>query len=229
MKILILAHGRSGSTTLSKALADVLDLELVIEPFNKKLWEEYYKKEPPYIDGPIPENTLFKHITMPNSLKHFGNAYRLKEFDKVIFLMRENIKDVIISKVNADKYGYGVKYKNTEGTNIKMSDIEVVMKMYRELSNNARFNFLNANLVWYNDLYNDYDKSMQTIKNLKLNIDESQFNKMWDNYLNPSYRLRHDSSNIRAVYSSEDCKTDKDGGPYFFDMNEISKIEKEQK
>lgn len=223
MKILILAHGRSGSTTLSKALADVLNLEIVMEPFNIRLWKEHYKKEPPYIDGPIPKNTLFKHITMPNSLSHFGDVHRLKEFDKVIFLMRENIKDVIISKVNADKYGYGVKYKNTEGTKIKMADIEVVMKMYRELSNNARFKFLNANLIWYNDLYNDYHKSMQTIKNLKLNIDESQFNKMWDNYLNPSHRLQQQKSNIRKIYSSENNKVDKDGGPYFFDMNELEK------
>ena len=221
MKILLLAHGRSGSTTLSKALADVLDLDIVMEPFNKRLWKEHFKKEPPYIDGPIPKNTLFKHITMPNSLAYFTN--RLKEFDKVIFLIRENIKDVIISKVNADKYGYGVKYENTEGEKIKMADIEVVMKMYRELSNNVRFNVLNANLVWYNDLYNDYHKSMQTIKSLKLNIDELQFDKMWDNYLNPSHRLQQQKSNIRKIYSSENNKVDKDGGPYFFDMNELEK------
>ena len=78
-------------------------------------------------------------------------------------------------------------------------DIEKVIKMYRELINPVRFNILKSNLIWYDDLYNDYYKSIQTIKKLKLNINELQFNKMWDNYLNPSYRLRQDSSDIRAV------------------------------
>jgi len=227
VKILLLAHGRSGSTSLSKALADVLDLELILEPFNKRLWKEYFKKEPTYVDGPIPKNTIIKHITMPNSLGKFKG--RLKEFDKVIFLIRDNIKDAIVSKLNADKYGYDDEYQNTEGDKITINDVEDVVKMYRELSNTSRFNILRADLVWYSDLYNDYYKSIQTIKKLKLNINESQFNRMWDNYLNPSYRLQQEKSNIRKIYSSEDCKTDRDGGPYYFDMNEISKIIKEQK
>lgn len=221
MKILILAHGRSGSTTLSKALADVLDLDLIIEPFNKRLWEKYFKKKPTYVDGPIPENTIIKHIALPNSLMHFQN--RLKEFDKVIFLIRDNVRDAIISKVNADKYGYNHKYTNTEGHKITMADIEDAIKVYRELANNVRFNFLNGHLIWHNDLYKDYDKSMQTIKNLELNIDESQFNKMWDLYLNPSHRLQLKKSNIRTIYSSDNNKVDKDGGPYYYDMNELEK------
>ena len=225
MKILLLAHSRSGSSSFARALSDALDLKLILEPFNKRLWKEYYKKEPPYIDGPIPDNTIFKHITMPNMLSKLQG--RLKEFDRVIFLIRNNIKDVVISEVNSQKYGYNTKYKDTE--NIEINDIEKVIKMYRELINPVRFNILKSNLIWYDDLYNDYYKSIQTIKKLKLNINELQFNKMWDNYLNPSYRLRQESSDIRAVYSSEDCKTDKDGGPYFFDMNEIGKIIKEQK
>ena len=225
MKILLLAHSRSGSSSLAKALSDVLNLKLILEPFNKRLWEEHYKKEPPYIDGPIPENTIFKHITMPNTLSNLQG--RLKEFDRVIFLIRNNIKDVVISEVNSQKYGYNTKYKDTE--DIEINDIEKVIKMYKELINPVRFNIFKSNLIWYDDLYNDYYKSIQTIKKLKLDINESQFNKMWDEYLNPSYRLRQENSNIRKIYSSEDCKTDRDGGPYYFDMNEIGKIIKEQK
>jgi len=78
-------------------------------------------------------------------------------------------------------------------------------------------NISNNNYDWIIACYTE------TSIGLKLNIDESQFNKMWDNYLNPSHRLQQQKSNIRKIYSSENNKVDKDGGPYFFDMNELEK------
>ena len=43
MKILLLTHGRTGSSSLQQAISDVLNLENVTEPFNKHLWDGEYK------------------------------------------------------------------------------------------------------------------------------------------------------------------------------------------
>ena len=49
MKVLLLTHGRSGSTSLHYALSEALGLSMIIEPFNKELWEDQYKSKPPLL------------------------------------------------------------------------------------------------------------------------------------------------------------------------------------
>ena len=61
MKILLLPHGRSGSTSLHFALSYILNLEKVIEPFNKDLWETGdYKDRQLNWNGTIQDNTIIK-------------------------------------------------------------------------------------------------------------------------------------------------------------------------
>ena len=72
MKILIISHGRSGSTMLLYALSDVLNLEKIVEPFNKNLWDNAdnfpnLPDKPNYQSGDIPNNTITKVITNQNN------------------------------------------------------------------------------------------------------------------------------------------------------------------
>ena len=50
---------------------------------------------------PVPKNTIIK--TYYNACQtHYANLQgRLREFDKVIFLIRDNVKDAVISEVNS--------------------------------------------------------------------------------------------------------------------------------
>jgi len=103
VKILIVTHGRAGSTSLQYALSDVLNIEKIIEPFNTDLWENSFKSEPNYKGVEIPNNSIFKVIIGQDDDWILDKIY---DFDKVIILMRDNLKDTIISSQNALKYGY---------------------------------------------------------------------------------------------------------------------------
>lgn len=187
MRILLLGHGRCGSTSLHLGLSDVLNMDAIIEPFNEHLWNEIYNQTPPYIEGDvIPNNTIFKCINGPN----FNNEWierNVSEFDKVILLMRGNIKETLISHTNAKEYGYSHKYKDTNS--ISKDDILYVSSNYQWL-----FNLYNTNagidLIWYEDVYTNYNTSKNTIDSLGLGLSKNQMRKLWSGYLNPRNRLR---------------------------------------
>lgn len=187
MRILLLGHGRCGSTSLHLGLADVLGLVEIIEPFNQPLWNDYYQKEPPYKEGqPIPNNTIFKCINGP----HFNNEWILenyKTFDKVIMLVRGNIRDTLISHCNALQYGYSNKYVATN--TITKESIEYVSENYNWLFD-LYLNSNNIHLIWYEDVYSDYDTSKKIIDSIGLNLTNTQMQILWSDYLNPSHRLR---------------------------------------
>jgi hypothetical protein len=187
MRILLLGHGRCGSTSLQLGLSDVLKLDTIIEPFNSHLWDTIYKTEPPYLDGDvIPDNVIFKNIIGPN----FNNQWVIDnhhKFDVVILLLRANIRETLISHTNAKIYGYSDKYVAID--HITHESIEYVNNNYTWL-----FDFYtstpNVNLVWYEDLYGKYDMSSKVIKSLGIPIGDFQLKLLWDNYLNPTHRLR---------------------------------------
>ena len=81
MKILIVTHGRAGSTSLQYALSDVLNIEKIIEPFNTDLWENSFKSEPNYKGVEIPNNSIFKVIIGQDDDWILDKIY---DFDKVI-------------------------------------------------------------------------------------------------------------------------------------------------
>jgi len=186
MKILLLTHGRAGSSSLHQALSDILNLEKVIEPFNKDLWNGEYKNRKLNFDGNVLDNTIQKTLSGTNDIWVRENA---SNFDKIIILARADIRDTCISVQNAKKHGYVNQYTQTETpTPNLISDIihsySVLFDFHRTLS---------SNLIWYEDIFNDYTLSRETIKSLDLNISDNQFQKIWDKYLHPSHRLQKDT------------------------------------
>ena len=197
MKILIISHGRSGSTMLLYALSDVLNLEKIIEPFNKNLWDNAdnfpnLPDKPNYQSGDIPNNTITKVITNQNNDWIYNYA---NQFDKIILIARESIKDTIESAQNALVYGYNKPYVPTEKiTPFVMADSAslylTLFQMHESFSDIKKYKKINSDLIWYNDIYKSYEVSKKTIQSLNLNISDDMFHKMWIHYFNPRHRLR---------------------------------------
>lgn len=187
MKILLLGHGRCGSTSLHLGLSDVMNLTKIIEPFNQPLWDNYYKSNPPYQEGdPIDDNTIFKCINGPN----FNNEWIIEnyqKFDKVIILIRSNIKETLISHCNALEYGYLNQYTDTNS--ITPDSISYVSENYNWLFN-FYLNSESTHLIWYEDVYSNYDTSKRTLLDAGIELSNQQFNILWKKYLSPTHRLR---------------------------------------
>ena len=192
MKILLITHGRSGSTSLQNVLQDMFGLDLIIEPFNVELWKNQWKKEPPYKGGEIPDNVILKMITKQDDKWIINNA---SKFDKVIVLAREDMRESAISGHNAKKYGYLNKYEATEP--VPAFSYYLTAERYCrlfELCDRLERNLTEYDMVWYNELFNDYDESMKIIRSLGRslgkNISEDMFSMIWDKWLSPDNRLR---------------------------------------
>ena len=88
MRILILSHTRSGSTTLCKWLSKELDLFLNETPYDKNTFDDIFKS------NNIIRKIVIEEYNPPNEV--------IEKFDKVICLSRENNIDSAISFINAN-------------------------------------------------------------------------------------------------------------------------------
>lgn len=186
MKVLLLTHGRSGSTSLHFALAEVLGLNKIIEPFNYHLWGDDYKSPPPYRpEDDVPNNTIIKSISFHNDDWVYQKHH---QFDKIILLVRDNIRDVMISAQNASVYGYANQYEATE------KPVDKFRNHFVSASYTKIFEFnetINSTLIWYGDLFTDFETCKKTIYSLSFpTIDDNKIKYMWDKYFNPKFRLR---------------------------------------
>jgi LPS sulfotransferase NodH len=89
VKILVLSHTRSGSTTLCKWISNELDIELDETPYNKKIFNEIFEKTD------IIRKIVIEEYLPSNDI--------INKFDKVICLTRENSIDTAISFIVANK------------------------------------------------------------------------------------------------------------------------------
>ena len=185
MKILLTGHGRCGSTSLHYGLSDIMNHKMVLEPFNK-IMESYYKTNPPF-------QKVMRLMRMLY-LKHYqvtvliGLKKNYSKFDRTIILMRDNLRDTVLSHQNAIVHGYLNEYKGTE--NITKKSLEYVFNNYKWLIDFHK-KTVTSELIWYNDIYTtDFNKSKDTIRSLDLNLSEEQLSMLYEKYLNPRFRLR---------------------------------------
>lgn len=186
MKVLLLTHGRSGSTSLHFALSEALGLNMIIEPFNKELWNDHYKSKPPLLPhDDIPDNCIVKSISYHNDdwvyQKH-------NQFDRIILLVRDNIREVMISAENAPVHGYHNSYVATEQPNNKFRNHFISASYTKIFEFNESFD---AHFVWYGDIFTDFETCKKTIYSLSFpNMDDNKIQLMWDKYFDPKHRLR---------------------------------------
>lgn len=203
MNILIVSHARSGSTSLLNALSDIYSLEKIYEPFNIDAyrWDEDSQRnwtQQMKILLSDEDSTSNKFLDKKILKIQAGNIdtwvwENLPKFDKVIFLLRNNIKDAFESVVNANRYGWEMKYNATEDINFSTREdynyitrqYGIIVKFLRKLNNTEKIY-----TIWYDDLYKDFDTTKQTLLNLDSSFTEDDIYNIWNGYLNPSLRLR---------------------------------------
>lgn len=203
MNILIVSHARSGSTSLLNALSDIYSLQKIYEPFNIDAyrWDEDSQRnwtQQMKILLSDEDSTSNKFLDKKILKIQAGNIdtwvwENLPKFDKVIFLLRNNIKDAFESVVNANRYGWEMKYNATEDINFSTREdynyitrqYGIIVKFLRKLNNTEKIY-----TIWYDDLYKDFDTTKQTLLNLDSSFTEDDIYNIWNGYLNPSLRLR---------------------------------------
>ncbi len=99
MRILIIAHQRSGSTSLARWLSMELNHQCILEPFNddKDYWNYDKNKK---LDLSINEKNIVCKCLYIQFPKDFIIEKWSTTFDKIILLKRNNIRDSIISEIN---------------------------------------------------------------------------------------------------------------------------------
>jgi hypothetical protein len=179
VKILILSHTRSGSTTLCKWISKELDIELDETHYDFKQFNSVFEK-----------NNIIRKIVIE---EYNPSNEVIEKFDKVICLSRENIIDSAISFINADNKG---RWHDTyEITNEWINDnknkiIETVYK-YEHLKNRLK----NKNLfqTTYENIYINKTDVNKVIS--YLNIENPKHLDMLDydkKYRKDTHNLTHD-------------------------------------
>ena len=93
MRVLVLSHTRSGSTTLCKWISKELNLKLDETPYNYKTFNLVFES-----------NNILRKIVVE---EYYPTKEDISKFDKVVCLTRENCTDTSISFIqskNVDKW-----------------------------------------------------------------------------------------------------------------------------
>ena len=158
MKILVLSHTRSGSTTLCKWLSKELNIELDETPFDINVFDSVFQKE----------NIIRKILTESCSLSN----ETINKFDKVIFLTRENSIDSAISFIVTDNRNWHVDYEITsDWINDNKNEIFKEFNKYNMLK--LKMKKYDGFHVTYEDIYIN-KKSVNTILDY-LNINSPKY------------------------------------------------------
>lgn len=201
MKVLIIAHMRSGSTNLTQSLSKILDVKSFIDPFNRAMYNvggifdanrDILPDEGDVINIDCVVKTMPGQIPYTNStpLEFYKKYYKL--FDKTIILKRKNKQDVLESAAAANQTGlWHIEWKYT-------NDI-IITDGLRELVDfeNNHIDILSHELqlpiTYYEDIYSGdkttFDKSMN-------NIGLIDYSNELFKYCNPKKRYRKFENNV---------------------------------
>lgn len=191
MNILIVAISRSGSTTLTEMLSEILDYKSFHEPFNyisPKLIE--INKSFPRI---ISDNSIVKTIvtqspkTVNNSIDFLLGYSR--GFDKVILLSRKNKQHVYesllhnyINNLNGNWHDEYFYENMKESTAVR----SIVDKQYMYINKLSKL--LNIPITWYENLYSN-DKFLINTEIKKWDIESIEY-KNAIKYIDTKFKLR---------------------------------------
>jgi len=226
MNIFILASPRTGSTKLLEAISKAYNLKPNHEPFNYDVnpdFERLYRFK--YAPEKVKDNEVFKCLSWFNHWpKQFKNKLIIEEeeniqkneylshnylqtqtnfflnyvknFDRIILLLRKNVADQIKSKLIADYTWHhtltpkidvfhktykdiDIKYNQccVTNTNLLLHSIEVIKNISKHL---------NLPILYYEDLYTSKETFIKTCNNFELSL----LNSVYDQFINPELRYR---------------------------------------
>ncbi len=196
MRILIVSTARSGSTTLTNAIASELKLNQLMEPFNPGIDYNLY--------NPIQKNIILK--TLIHHHKDFDEIIELsKTFDKTILLSRRDNIAAWESECNGIGKRQKVKERNGYYNGFHLwhepyvHNPELLNEDYKSVVTGRMNLILNLHktmgipMVWYEDLFsNDIELARKTYQNMGLDVN-------YDNvytYMNPTKKYRKDNHTL---------------------------------
>jgi hypothetical protein len=167
MRVLIISLPRTGSNSLMKQYSEKYNLKMFGEPYNeinKNLWSENDLNS---------DNIIIKtiiHQTPNNQLsciKFWINES--KKYDKVILLSRKNLNEcaesvAFLSHNYKNGFNYNEKYDWYPTPNLNES-ITYIQKCDEDLKTLS--NFLNINIIYYEDIFNLSSKDRLRNMNFK--------------------------------------------------------------
>jgi hypothetical protein len=186
MKIALIYTPRSGSTSILKYFQKVKpDYVCYNEPWFEWMQKNLYNEDITYEKVISMDNVFIKSAfkTLPVSLEQI-----IKDFDKVIFLLRRNKKEQVESAALLSRQNDFLNYTKRKYW------VESINEEEREIINN-RYDFLNETLIkcaidnnkklfYYEDLY--YNSFDDFFKEMELPFNREVF----DEFLNKKHRYR---------------------------------------
>lgn len=190
MKILIIGAPRCGTTTLTKSLSEILNLESIIEPWNGMYNTNMENLYTHTFGNDIVLKTIAEHV--PQDVNDFDGFIKkfIKEFDKVIILSRRDREACLESFAyqwvydGRDPYFWHEHYVFDNRLEIDpfRDDVNHYLNKIEEISN-----YLDIPITWYEDLYSGDEKIVESIiKSWDLNIETTDLLK----YVSPLKRYR---------------------------------------
>ena len=205
MKLLLFAHGRTGSTTLMHVLNQHPEINLMFEPFNKHTGEYNNSKPKDFEELKIlleeinNSNNGFKHIC--GQLSHEQEESLLMDSSYfVIYLYRKNLLQRAVSqKLSQQTNIWTASDRNKKREPIKYDRIDI-----KELNNNIdwvrkerkkNINFFIKSekpyvILDYDDIFSPYLRNQQKLNKinkilLKIGLEPIKINKYINKLLNP--------------------------------------------
>lgn len=198
MKIAVITHGRTGSSSLTEAMAEALGYELFIEPRNTELWIDWNKSDLPDLET-IPENSIVKHIHYQDMDWSYE---KIQEFDKIFVLFRSDIRQTLKSYDNAMQHGFDfVKYKDKKLFSVNRREFFYAFDCYRTLmlfysdynhsidGKRDERERKKVSLIWYEDFFEvDKETCWMNVNKMKIGITRDRFDIVYDKWLDPKHR-----------------------------------------
>lgn len=190
MKILIIGAPRCGTTTLTKSLSEILDLEAIIEPWNGMYNTNLENLYTHTFNGNIVLKTMVEHT--PHDVEDFDGFIKgfVKNFNNVILLGRKNIQACLESFAyqwvydgnDPDFWHENYIFNNKLDVEPYRDEVTHWLSKLDEVSN-----YLDIPITWYEDLYSGDEKLVkEIIKSWNLNIETTDLIK----FVTPLKRYR---------------------------------------
>ena len=192
MRILIIAHHRSGSTSFGKWLSMELNYQWVIEPYNDDTNEwNNDQNERIYLAFNSPNvvsKFLYSDFKSENQIEETINS-----FDKVILLKRNNVKESAISILIANETNkYHNKYKiNNHWLEENKEKIENESLSFIKINN--EISKLNGLQITYEGIYN----TKEDIEKVKNYIEINEFKYL--HYIDKKMRYQQNNINKKTL------------------------------
>lgn len=207
-RVLIIGVGRSGTTTLIKALGILLKLKQCGEPWNRMIRDGRDIPEKDVISNYGIVKTLIDHIPLSyaagkNKEEYWNNCinfYRtfVSNYDKVILLSRKERKGIALSA--AHQYSRPTTFQAWQEPYVALPENELkinINHVNRACDTLEKLSeVINVPITWYEDLYSgDRNNISNSIAKWNIDISVEEIYK----FVDPKYRLRRESKGKKSI------------------------------